>query len=181
MQSIENLDVGTVSFGPQSHIVFLDKSRPEQGVCSKVVQISSASEVCHLQTVKKNSELLLPNTVEYSQSSPALDYMHLIFEKYATCPPLMRQARKLTVQLVLGGGPTLKRSEFKERSAQFLTSAMDRLQRDKGKDFSQLELTILSDFVDSCFFQGFLSRSRDQGPPLTLGIGCASWSALSQY
>lgn len=123
------------------HLVIFDSSSPSV-LTSKVIKISSSSEVCQLQQITRPEEGAdTQKSSGANTSGPVLDYIYQIFDKYATSPPLRKQSRDLHLRMVLDGPVATAASAYlSDRCLQYVNTSLQRLERDKGKDFSAIQI-----------------------------------------
>jgi hypothetical protein len=72
-----------------------------------------------------------------------LDFIYQVFEKYAISPPLGEQPRGRNLCMLLRGADECKSSpSLSERCVEYVSNSLNSLKRDKGKDFSALDLEL---------------------------------------
>jgi hypothetical protein len=157
VSDIKSLEAKMVWFGPQMHLLIHDSRRPEL-ICSKLLEITSVSEVCQLAKVQNNvngDQGGRSSPVQKDASScPELDYMYHIFDKYSTSPPLaethgknVEHCLKLVLRDSMGlHDPTVK---LGERCIHYMKHGIEKLQKEKGKDFSLLEISFVAQSFDA--------------------------------
>ncbi|CAM6093207.1 unnamed protein product [Calypogeia fissa] len=176
------LVVGLVSFSSQMHLVVFDSESPST-LTSKVIKISSASKVCQLQQVTwpEGEAAEREKNAGATQAGPVLDYIYQIYEKYATSPPLSQHSRDLHLGMVLKGqSETHSSTSLREKCIAFVKTSLERLKRDKGKDFSALNINF--SVHDAEKFHGFEDwaslnidqRSRSE-PSVGLEVSMGVW------
>jgi hypothetical protein len=157
VSDIKSLEAKMVWFGPQMHLLIHDSRRPEL-ICSKLLEITSVSEVCQLAKVQNNvngDHGGRSSPVQKDASScPELDYVYHIFDKYSTCPPLAETHGKNMehcLKLVLRDSMGLHDPTFKlgESCIHHMKHGIEKLQTEKGKDFSLLEISFVAQSFDA--------------------------------
>ncbi len=157
VSDIKSLEAKMVWFGPQMHLLIHDSRRPEF-ICSKLLEITSVSEVCQLTRVQNNV-----NGDQGGRSSPVqkdagscpeLDYVYHIFDKYSTSPPLAETHGingEHCLKLVLKDSMGLHDPTFKlgEKCIHHMKHGIEKLQKEKGKDFSLLEISFVAQSFDA--------------------------------
>jgi len=157
VSDIKSLEAKMVWFGPQMHLLIHDSRRPEL-ICSKLLEITSVSEVCQLAKVQNNvngDQGGRSSPVQKDASScPELDYMYHIFDKYSTSPPLAETHGKNVehcLKLVLRDSMGLHDLTVKlgERCIHYMKHGIEKLQKEKGKDFSLLDISFVAQSFDA--------------------------------
>jgi hypothetical protein len=157
VSDIKSLGAKMVWFGPQMHLLIHDSRTPEL-ICSKLLEISSVSEVCQLAKVQNNvngDQGGRSSPVQKDSSSCAeLDYVYHIFDKYSTSPPLAETHGKNMehcLKLVLRDSMGLHDPTFKlgERCIHHIKHGIEKLQKEKGKDFSLLKISFVAQSFDA--------------------------------
>ncbi|KAL3699205.1 hypothetical protein R1sor_017227 [Riccia sorocarpa] len=132
-----------VSFETQQHLVVQQKT--PSIVSSKILRIISASDTCRIQSVTRTGDEKESDASTASQDTPGpvLDYIPHVFDKYATSPALAADGKSLKLVLLTrssvplhGGSP----SGLREKCLKYIRSSLDKLRREKGKDFSGLNV-----------------------------------------
>lgn len=136
---IKNLEAKTVWFGPQMHLLISDSARPEL-ICSKVLESTLASEIYQLKDVQSS---LNKDHVDV-QSCPELDYVYHIFDKFSTSPPLPetqgKQVDRCLKVLLRDSTGLCNTPELGAKCISHMKDGIQKLQAQKGKDFSLLEI-----------------------------------------
>ncbi len=157
VSDIKSLEAKMVWFGPQMHLLIHDSRRPEL-ICSKLLEITSVSEVCQLAKVQNNvngNQGGRSRPVQKDASScPELDYVYHIFDKYSTSPPLAETHGKNVehcLKLVLRDSMGLHDPTFKlgERCIHHMKHGIEKLQKEKGKDFSLFKISFVAQLFDA--------------------------------
>jgi hypothetical protein len=149
---IKNLEAKTVWFGPQMHLLISDIVRPEL-ICSKVLESTLASEVYQLKDVWSS---LNKDHVDV-QSCPELDYVYHIYDKFSTRPRLPETQGKQVdccLKVLLRDSTGLCNTpELGAKCISHMKDGIQKLQVQKGKDFSLLEILFceqsFNDYVSS--------------------------------
>ena len=160
------LVIDLVTFASQMHLVIFNSDSPST-LISKLIKISLASEVCQLQQVTQPQEFEVIQTSQDAKSKeggPVLDYIYQVFEKYAISPPLGGHPRGVNLCMILRGKDESNSSpSLSDRCIEYVNNSLNSLKRDKGKDFSALDLEL--SVHDASRFQSYkdLPWSSDEG------------------
>lgn len=174
VSDIKSLEAKMVWFGPQMHLLIHDSRRPEL-ICSKLLEITSVSEVCQLAKVQNNvngDQGGRSSPVQKDASScPELDYMYHIFDKYSTSPPLAETHGKNVehcLKLVLRDSMGLHDLTVKlgERCIHYMKHGIEKLQKEKGKDFSLLDISFVAQSFDAYVTDQIMDCTWQKHQPL---------------
>lgn len=170
--SINSSEATVLNFGSQMHLVFSDSSEPRE-IFSWVLEITSASESCKVQKVIDTQAHYAKLSNTDNSSVPKMGYVHHIFDKYAISPAFQvsnqDKCHNLSFHLLWRTSSSVIDKDLGDRCRWLLESSLKKLEKDKGKDFHDLEIH---------FHMQTLEESLLQNPCMTdsqPAIGMADW------
>ncbi len=138
-----------------------------------MLEVTSASESCKVhKVIDTQAHYSKPSNTDNS-SLPKMGYVHHIFDKYAISPAFQvssqDKCRNLSFHLLWRTSSSVINKDLGDRCRQLLESSLKKLERDKGKDFHDLEIH---------FHVQTLEESLLQNPCMTdswPAIGMVDW------